>query len=334
MSGKRDVLAGDIRQMPVPDFSECDLSRLEQAVADYLAAAQSIPPMREDNRQTRAGKKASRQKTFDGMADSEFQKSMLLENNSRFFTGESMPRFFVSTIFPLPWSEKFSTCSRAFAGEAFLSSKPNIFRRFYRTRPIERPSGHHRGLAKNQPPPRQTHRSGGGRSPYASTSRGIEESPTAGGCTSKSPSPRSDGGSRRNHRRPQTARLMARVEPTVPPYAYPPRRTVVAMVPPAIRITTATGPGLKDDFSFRCVYCLKRVVWTPTDIWTVDHLLSRHDAPIWNASTPTLFSRANSATDKRGLIAFLIHARSPMTHVCVSNRMAASLRSMPRTSPN
>jgi 5-methylcytosine-specific restriction endonuclease McrA len=38
-------------------------------------------------------------------------------------------------------------------------------------------------------------------------------------------------------------------------------------------------PWLEDEFSFRCVYCLKRVVWAPTDIWTIDHLIPQHLAP-------------------------------------------------------
>ena len=71
MSGKRDVLAGDIRQMPVPDLTECDLSRLEQAVADYLTAAQSISSVAIPHRQTRVGENASRQTVLDGMADLE-----------------------------------------------------------------------------------------------------------------------------------------------------------------------------------------------------------------------------------------------------------------------
>ncbi len=40
-SSKRDILTGDIRQMPVPDPSQRDLSVLDQAVADYLKAAKA-----------------------------------------------------------------------------------------------------------------------------------------------------------------------------------------------------------------------------------------------------------------------------------------------------
>ena len=38
-------------------------------------------------------------------------------------------------------------------------------------------------------------------------------------------------------------------------------------------------PWLEDEFSFRCVYCLKRMVWAPTAIWAIDHLIPRDDAP-------------------------------------------------------
>lgn len=37
-------------------------------------------------------------------------------------------------------------------------------------------------------------------------------------------------------------------------------------------------PWLEDEFTFRCVYCLKRMVWAPTDVWTVDHIISQDEA--------------------------------------------------------
>jgi len=42
-STKRDVLAGNMREMPVLDFAACDLVPLEKAASDYLAAARAIP---------------------------------------------------------------------------------------------------------------------------------------------------------------------------------------------------------------------------------------------------------------------------------------------------
>ncbi len=72
ISGKRDVLAGDIRQMRVPDFTKCDLAHLERAVADYLEVARTIPV--EEKRQPRKQrrKEDSRQKNlFADMADRE-----------------------------------------------------------------------------------------------------------------------------------------------------------------------------------------------------------------------------------------------------------------------
>jgi hypothetical protein len=38
-------------------------------------------------------------------------------------------------------------------------------------------------------------------------------------------------------------------------------------------------PWLEDEFSFRCVYCLKRQQWAPTDIWSVDHLVPQSEDP-------------------------------------------------------
>ena len=41
-SGKRDVLAGDMGRMPVPDLAACDLAPLEEAVSEYLAVARAM----------------------------------------------------------------------------------------------------------------------------------------------------------------------------------------------------------------------------------------------------------------------------------------------------
>jgi hypothetical protein len=72
---------------------------------------------------------------------------------------------------------------------------------------------------------------------------------------------------------------MGRTELTAKPYEY-------AGVPHQRRHGPAGyadykryRPWLKDEFCFRCVYCLKRMVWSPTDIWVIDHLVSREEAP-------------------------------------------------------
>jgi hypothetical protein len=38
-------------------------------------------------------------------------------------------------------------------------------------------------------------------------------------------------------------------------------------------------PWLEDEFYFRCIYCLNRKVWSPTNIWAIDHLISQDEAP-------------------------------------------------------
>ena len=38
-------------------------------------------------------------------------------------------------------------------------------------------------------------------------------------------------------------------------------------------------PWLRDEFMFRCVYCLKRQKWARTDIWSVEHLVPQVQAP-------------------------------------------------------
>jgi hypothetical protein len=72
---------------------------------------------------------------------------------------------------------------------------------------------------------------------------------------------------------------MARVEQTPQPYAYPRDAHQRRHGPAGYANYHDYRPWLEDEFSFRCVYCLKRMVWAPTDIWAVDHLVSRRDAP-------------------------------------------------------
>ena len=72
---------------------------------------------------------------------------------------------------------------------------------------------------------------------------------------------------------------MARVEQTVQPYAYPGEAHQRRHGPAGYSDYHSYRPWLEDDFSFRCVYCLKRMVWAPTDIWTIDHLISQDNAP-------------------------------------------------------
>ena len=54
---------------------------------------------------------------------------------------------------------------------------------------------------------------------------------------------------------------MARVEPTVPPYAYPSKALNRRHGPSGYTDYHSYRPWLEDDFAFRCVYCLKRMVW-------------------------------------------------------------------------
>ena len=72
---------------------------------------------------------------------------------------------------------------------------------------------------------------------------------------------------------------MAGIEQTVHPYAYPPAAHQRRHGPAGYTDYHSYRPWLEDEFSFRCIYCLKRVVWAPTDIWTIDHLVSQDDAP-------------------------------------------------------
>lgn len=72
---------------------------------------------------------------------------------------------------------------------------------------------------------------------------------------------------------------MGRVVQTVEPYAYPPAAHRRRHGPADYTDYASYRPWLEDEFSFRCVYCLKRMVWAPTGGWAVDHLIPQHEAP-------------------------------------------------------
>ena len=55
-------------------------------------------------------------------------------------------------------------------------------------------------------------------------------------------------------------------------------RTAVVTGQRVMRFTRVIVRGW-NEFSFRCIYCLNRKVWSPTNIWAIDHLVSQDEAP-------------------------------------------------------
>jgi len=72
---------------------------------------------------------------------------------------------------------------------------------------------------------------------------------------------------------------MGRVEQAVQPYSYPGDPHQRRHGPAGYDDYESYRPWLEDEFTFRCVYCLKRMVWAPTDVWVIDHLISQREAP-------------------------------------------------------
>src|ERR1700733_6296094 len=70
---------------------------------------------------------------------------------------------------------------------------------------------------------------------------------------------------------------MDRLTTTDNPYVYPALH-VRRHGPIGYTSYDSYRPWLEDEFSFRCIYCLKRMVWAPTDVWAVDHLVPREEA--------------------------------------------------------
>ena len=72
---------------------------------------------------------------------------------------------------------------------------------------------------------------------------------------------------------------MDRVDEGIEPYGYPPRPHRRRHGPMGYSTYDSYRPWLEDEFHFRCVYCLNRKVWSPTNIWAIDHLISQDEAP-------------------------------------------------------
>jgi hypothetical protein len=71
---------------------------------------------------------------------------------------------------------------------------------------------------------------------------------------------------------------MERVDRQSEPYRYPSRPHQRRHGPAGYSTYENYRPWLEDDFLFRCVYCLKRMVWAPTDVWAIDHVISQDEA--------------------------------------------------------
>ena len=63
------------------------------------------------------------------------------------------------------------------------------------------------------------------------------------------------------------------------PYRYPSGTSDRLHRPAGYKDYQDFRPWLDDEFLFRCVYCLKRQQWAPTDIWAVDHLVPQSEDP-------------------------------------------------------
>ena len=72
---------------------------------------------------------------------------------------------------------------------------------------------------------------------------------------------------------------MGRVASHPGPYDYPSRPHQRRHGPAGYSSYESYRPWLYDEFSFRCVYYLKRMAWAPTDVWAIDHLIPQDEDP-------------------------------------------------------
>lgn len=72
---------------------------------------------------------------------------------------------------------------------------------------------------------------------------------------------------------------MAGIKLSAHPYRYPTQARRRRHGPAGYKDYRAYLPWLQDEFTFRCVYCLKRQKWARTDTWSVDHLVPQAENP-------------------------------------------------------
>ena len=72
---------------------------------------------------------------------------------------------------------------------------------------------------------------------------------------------------------------MVGVDDSIQPYVYPVRPHRRRHGPAGYAAFESYRPWVEDEFYFRCIYCLNRKVWAPTNIWSIDHLVSLDEAP-------------------------------------------------------
>jgi HNH endonuclease len=70
---------------------------------------------------------------------------------------------------------------------------------------------------------------------------------------------------------------MAGVTLAPDPFAYPTEPHCRRHGPAGYTDYQSYRPWLEDEFVFRCIYCLKRMVWAPTDVWSVDHIIPQEE---------------------------------------------------------
>jgi hypothetical protein len=70
---------------------------------------------------------------------------------------------------------------------------------------------------------------------------------------------------------------MVGVDDSIQPYVYPVRPHRRRHGPAGYLTYESYRSWVEDEFYFRCIYCLNRKVWSPTNIWAIDHLISQNE---------------------------------------------------------
>ena len=91
--------------------------------------------------------------------------------------------------------------------------------------------------------------------------------------------------------------------PTPDPFAYPLIAHLATHAPAGYAEHTSYKPWLRDDFSFRCAYCLTRERWNPSgqDNFGADHVAARSAAPLLVTTYANLAYACNNCNSIKGV---------------------------------
>jgi hypothetical protein len=107
------------------------------------------------------------------------------------------------------------------------------------------------------------------------------------------------------------------------PFVYPAAPHIRKHAPAGYKNYQDYKPWLRDEFEFRCVYCLHREMWSRDRhaVFSVDHVIPLAEDPRLFAFMATSFTLASAATQPDRMCEPSTQPVRAWDHICVSRPM-------------